>query len=115
MLTPTQRSTRAKIGAHSLHAKYDSKEITRPARIARTAAIDARILAEIDPTGILPPEERERRLEHGRKAYFGKLALLSARVRQQRKEQGLPPTVEDPSALRKIARLLSAEGGGGNA
>lgn len=88
MLTPNQRSTRARIGAHSLHSKYDSKKITQAARIARTAAIDARILAEIDPHGELPEAERERRLEHGRKAYFAKLALASARARQRKAEGG---------------------------
>ena len=33
-LTPEQRRLRAQIGAHSLHAKHDSRELTLPARRA---------------------------------------------------------------------------------
>jgi len=36
---------------------------------------------------------------------------LAEKVRRERREQGLPPTVEDPSALRRIAALLTNGGG----
>jgi len=31
---------------------------------------------------------------------------IAEKTRRERKEQGLPPTVEDPGTLRKIAQLL---------
>jgi len=118
LLTPHQRSLRARIGAHSLHSKYDPLEITQAARTATRASLDRRLLAEIDPDGELSATERARRLEHGRKAYFGKVALASVKVRQAkahaldvealRLAQGLPAKVADPSTLRRLARLLAA-------
>ena len=114
MLSPSQRSLRGAIGAHIAHSRHNGLEITQAARDTFRNTLDARLLAEIDPNGELSPEERERRLEHGRKAYFLRMAFLSAKVRRERKEQGLPPTIEDPGTLRKIAALLTVEGGGGN-
>jgi hypothetical protein len=77
-LSPEQRSLRARLAAHSLHAKVvDPAAHTAPAR----AAFLARFEREVDPDGTLPPAERMRRAEHARKAYFAKLALASARAR----------------------------------
>lgn len=78
-LSPSQRSMRARIGAHALHATHDSRELTAPAR----AAFLARFEAEVDPDGVLPEVERRRRAEHARKAYFAKLALASAKARRK--------------------------------
>ncbi len=69
-----------RIGAHSLHARYDSRQITAPAR----AAFLGRFEREADPDGVLSPKERARRALHLRKAYFARLALRSAQVRQRR-------------------------------
>jgi len=44
----------------------------------------ARFEREVDPDGTLPPEERARRAEHKRKAYFARLALKSAKARRAR-------------------------------
>jgi hypothetical protein len=77
VLSPQQRSQRARLAAYRLHAKYDSRETTAPAR----AAFLARFLTEVDPAGVLPEKERQRRAECARKAYFTKLALLSAKAR----------------------------------
>ena len=80
-LTPEQRALRARIAAHSLHAKVaDPSAHTAP---ARRAFLD-RFEREVDPEGTLPPEERARRAEHARKAYFAALALKSARARSKR-------------------------------
>jgi len=38
---------------------------------------------EVDPDGVLPPEERRRRAEHARKAYFLRLALASSKARRK--------------------------------
>jgi hypothetical protein len=77
--TPSERSLRARMGAHSLHAKHDSRELTAP---ARKAALD-RFLVEVDPDGILSEGERNRRAAHARKAYFTNLALKSAIARRR--------------------------------
>lgn len=75
-LTPEQRSLRARIAAHELHAKGGTN--TAPAR----EAFLARFERQVDPEGVLHPDERARRAEHARKAYFAKLALASAKARR---------------------------------
>jgi hypothetical protein len=75
------RGTAARIGAHALHAKYDSRELTAKGR----AAFLSRFLDEVDPDRALPEPERVRRAEHARIAYMTKLALRSAQVRRARK------------------------------
>lgn len=72
---------RGRIGAHALHAKYDSREITASARLA----FDGRFEREVDPDGTLDPAERARRAKHARKAHMLRLALKSAKVRRERK------------------------------
>ena len=84
MLTPSERSLRARIGAHSVHAKYDSRELTEAARKASRSSLDQILLAAIDPDHTLPDAERARRLEHARRAHFARLALRSAQARQRK-------------------------------
>ena len=81
-IDPAEMSRRGRIGAHRLHALYDSKELTAPAR----AAFLAKFEREVDPAGALPDEERRRRAEHARKAHFARLARLSANARRSRKD-----------------------------
>ena len=83
-LTPTERSLRSRLAAQTLHSKYDSRELTAPAR----KAFLQRFEDEVDPTGELPEAERIRRAEHARKAYFTRLALKSAQARRQRAAGG---------------------------
>lgn len=79
-MTPEQRSLRAQMAAHALHAKItDPTEATARAR----AAFLDRFARQVDPLGELPPEERARRAEHARKAYFLGLALKSSRARSK--------------------------------
>lgn len=80
-LTPEERSMRARIAAHSLHAQHDSREITAPARQAFMDSFER----NVDPEGVLDPAERRRRAEHARKAHFTAMALKSSEVRRQRK------------------------------
>lgn len=82
-LTPEERSARARAGAHALHAKYDSKRITAPAR----AAFLARFETQVDPHGELSDQERARRAEHARKAHMASLALRSAQKRRIRSQK----------------------------
>jgi hypothetical protein len=78
-LTPQERSQRARIAAHAMHAKNDVRRTTAAGR----AAAMARFEREVDPDGMLDPAERARRAEHARKAYFAKLAYLSAKARRK--------------------------------
>lgn len=80
-LTPEQRTLRARIGAHALHAGVlDPAAHTAPAR----RAFEERFARQVDPGGLLPPLERARRAEHAKRAYFLKLALKSAQARRKR-------------------------------
>lgn len=81
-LTPEQRSLRASIAAHAMHARHDSREITANAR----AAFLARSLREVDDASSgLPEVERLRRAEHLLRAHMKRMALRSARVRAARR------------------------------
>ena len=84
MLSPSERTIRARIGAHSLHAKHDPRVTTAPGRKAAAEKLNERLLAEIDPHNELPEAERTRRLEHARKAHFSRLALKRARTWRQK-------------------------------
>jgi hypothetical protein len=80
-LTPTERSLRARTAVHTSWANTtDPTARTAPAR----AAFLDRFEREVDPDGVLLPEERLRRAAHARKAYFSMLALKSARARRQK-------------------------------
>lgn len=76
------RSLRARLGAHTLHSRYDSTQITAHARAVAASKLDAQLLAEIDPLAALPEEERQRRLKHARAAHFARLALASSKARR---------------------------------
>jgi len=78
-LTPSERSLRARLAAHAMHAQHDSRETSAPAR----AAFNARFLDEVDPDRVLPETERLRRAEHARKAHMTRLALASAKARRR--------------------------------
>ena len=80
VLTPNERTLRARLAAHALHAGVDSRQHTEPAR----RAFMARFEDEVDPHRTLPPAERARRAEHAKKAYFTRLALKSVQARRKR-------------------------------
>ena len=76
------RLLRARIAAYALHARIsDPAKHTASAR----AAFLSRFEREVDPDGLLDPEERTRRAEHAKKAYFLKLALASKKARKRSK------------------------------
>jgi hypothetical protein len=78
--TPAERSLWARAAAYRLHSLYDSRDLTANAR----AAFDDRFARQVDPDGSLPEEERRRRADCARKAYFAALAAKSARARRDR-------------------------------
>lgn len=83
--SPQQRSLISTIGAHALHAQYDSRKLTANARAASPGSLTY-WEREVDPDEALEQAERVRRAEHARKAYFTKLALRSAQARSKRAE-----------------------------
>jgi hypothetical protein len=86
------RVLRARIAAYQLHAQIsDEAAHTTPAR----AAFLSRFEREVDPEGILDPQERARRAEHAKKAYFLKLARASRKARAGKRRAN---TNRDPDA-----------------
>jgi hypothetical protein len=78
VLSPAERTLRARLAAHALHAQ--GKTNTGPATVAHLARFER----EVDPDGLLPPAERSRRADHARKSYMSKLALKASRARGNR-------------------------------
>jgi hypothetical protein len=64
-----------------MHAQHDSRDTSAPGR----AAFLARFETDVDPDGRLDPEERRRRAEHARSAYFARLALASVAARRAKR------------------------------
>jgi hypothetical protein len=79
--TAAERGLRARLAAYAMHAQHDSRDTSAPGR----AAFLARFEADVDPDGRLDPEERRRRAEHARSAYFARLALASVAARRARR------------------------------
>jgi hypothetical protein len=80
--SPAERTLRAKIAAHARWAaEPDRSAATAPAR----RALDERFEREVDPDGVLPPEERAVRADAARKAHFLRMSLQSAKARRRRK------------------------------
>lgn len=80
-LTPAMRSLRSRMAAYTLHSLHDPRETTAAAR----QAFEDRFVREVDPNLELPVKERMRRAAAARKAYFTRLAYLSARKRAGRR------------------------------
>jgi hypothetical protein len=76
-----ERSLRARLAAYALHAQRDPRETTANGRTAFLARFDR----EVDPEGLLEPDERRRRAEQARRAYFTRLALASAKARRTKR------------------------------
>lgn len=74
-MTPEQRVLRARMGAFALHAKRSTRETTEAAR----AAFAAKFEVQVDPDGVLPEAERQRRATAARRAYMTGLRLKQAK------------------------------------
>jgi hypothetical protein len=77
-MTPGERTLRARAAAYEMHAKHGSQK----AAIKGQAALLAKFESQVDPEGLLTPEERRRRAMHARRAHMARLALASARSRR---------------------------------
>jgi hypothetical protein len=80
----SQRSLRARLAAYALHAQRDPRETTANGRAAFLARFDR----EVDPEGLLEPDERRRRAEQARRAYFARLSLAAVKARQAKRSTG---------------------------
>jgi len=71
---------RARLASHASWAKTaDRSARTAPGRDAQMAQFEN----QVDPDGVLDPVVRARMAESARKAYFTRLALLSAQARRK--------------------------------
>lgn len=81
MPTSSDRRQQARVAAYSSWART-------PDPAARTAPARKRFLSRferaVDPDGVLPEPERQRRAEYEKKAYFAALARKSAKARSQK-------------------------------
>src|ERR687898_2426333 len=91
----TERSLRARIAAYALHAQHDPRETTANGRAAFLASFDR----EVDPEGLLEPDERRRRAEQARRAYFARLSLAAVKARQAKRAAHAQRNKEDDTAV----------------
>jgi hypothetical protein len=84
-VTPDERSMRARMAAHVLHSRYDSRDLTAPARAAFASKFERKVIEEAAERGeVLEPVEIKRRAEHLRKAHYIKMGLASGKARRKR-------------------------------
>lgn len=80
--SPAERSLRARSAAYTKWAMTDDREAaTAPAR----AAARNRFEKLVDPDGVLNDEERARRADMARRAFYADMARKSAASRRRRK------------------------------
>lgn len=94
--SPGERRLQAQLAASTRWSREDPHDPAGPLPRAR-AKFNQRFFDQVDPDGVLPLEERERRAGAARKAYFQKLALKSARARRYRKSTAPRSTVDGDS------------------
>lgn len=89
------RQLRARLAVFTSWANTsDPSARTAPAR----AAANNRFERQVDPDGTLPPEQRARRADAARKAFFTRLALASAKARSSGRTRRVRPVgVELPA------------------
>jgi hypothetical protein len=80
-LSPAERSLRARLAAYAMHARHDARRTSANGRAAFLARFDR----EVDPEGLLEPDERQRRAEQARRAYFARLSLAAVKARQAKR------------------------------
>lgn len=61
-------SQRGRMGAHSVHARGLTN--TAPAR----AALDEKFRRQVDPEGLLDPDELDTRVKHAKSLHYARLA-----------------------------------------
>ncbi len=79
-MNPDERSLRSRIASYTSWA--NTKNPSARTAPARQAALD-RFEKQVDPEGVLTPEERQRRAQAAKKAHFSRLALKSVQARRR--------------------------------
>lgn len=79
-MTATQRKMRAQIAANTRWARCDNR--SKATSKARAAFMD-KFERQVDPAGVLVPEERAKRAENLRKAHYMKMSIRSAEARKR--------------------------------
>ena len=99
-LTASEKSLRGQIGAYTSWSRTEDRSArTAPARKAALQKFEQ----QVDPNGELSPDERARRAQYARKAYFKQLALKSAQARRRRESDRQAEAAE-------LARLAEIDG-----
>lgn len=80
--SPAERSLRARAAAYTKWARTEDRPAATAA--ARTAAHN-RFEKLVDPEGVLPPDERIRRADMARRAFYADMARKSAKARRKGK------------------------------
>jgi hypothetical protein len=89
-VTPEQRTQRARLAAHVLHSRYDSKQLTAPARKSFEERFVRQVIAEAKERGeSLTEAEIERRAGHLKKAYFVRLGMASGKARKRKTKSSM--------------------------
>jgi hypothetical protein len=86
--TQAERSLQARLAAYAMHARHDSRQTSANGRAAFLSRFDR----EVDPDGVLEPEERSRRAEQARRAYFTRLSLAAAKARRAKRAAQAEPS-----------------------
>ncbi len=89
-LTPAERSIRGGIAAYTRWAHTSKPERQRAAQRGQDG-LTARFEAEIDPDGVLEPDELAMRVENLRRAHMKRLALASAKARRAQANPAVAP------------------------
>ncbi len=100
----TYRSANAKAAALTRVSQVGGAAVSAP---ARRAFLD-RFIDEVDPDRNLPEDERERRAQAARRAYFTKLAAKSAKARRAKSARAAAKAEADD--LRALADSIEAGG-----
>ncbi len=80
-LTPAERSLRSSLAAHTRWASTPTAERRRQAERGHEALL-AKFAQQVDPTGTLAPDERDKLARNAYSAHMKRLALASSRVRR---------------------------------
>lgn len=83
-MTETHATDASQIARLAAYIRWIACEDRTAATAAARAAFAANFFRQVDPEGALPPDERARRAELAKSAYYRALALKSARARRAR-------------------------------
>lgn len=81
-MTPEEARARGALGAHVRWSRTVDRVAATAA--ARAAALQ-RFEREVDPDGVLTPEERAVRAKHAKAAHMRRMSMAAAKARRERR------------------------------